>query len=179
MTQLEDRASLLGREIHFGGIVTAVRRGLSKRGTPYGIVSIEDYEGTGELAPFGEDWAKWASYMETSNSLFIKGRVTPRKYQQDQLELRIESVQFLADVKENIVQSITISFWLEALDEETVFALADFARNNPGKTQIVFHVHESGKNTNLQVISTNYMINVTKDLLDFLDHKDSLTYKIN
>ena len=179
MTQLEDRASLLGREIHFGGIVTAVRRGLSKRGTPYGIVSIEDYEGTGELALFGEDWAKWASYMETSNSLFIKGRVTPRKYQQDQLELRIESVQFLADVKENIVQSITISFWLEALDEETVFALADFARNNPGKTQIVFHVHESGKNTNLQVISTNYMINVTKDLLDFLDHKDSLTYKIN
>ena len=41
-----------------GGIVTGLKEGFSKRGTPYGIVTIEDYAGAGELA-FFEDWGQW------------------------------------------------------------------------------------------------------------------------
>ena len=32
-----------------GGIVTDLREGFTKRGTPFGIVTLEDYEGAGEL----------------------------------------------------------------------------------------------------------------------------------
>ena len=37
MAELEDKTALVGREITMGGIVTAVRRGISKNGNPYGI----------------------------------------------------------------------------------------------------------------------------------------------
>ena len=37
MADLEDKAALAGREITMGGIVTSVRRGISKNGNPYGI----------------------------------------------------------------------------------------------------------------------------------------------
>ena len=42
MSELEDKADLAGREIPMGGIVTSVRRGVSKNGNPYGIAKIED-----------------------------------------------------------------------------------------------------------------------------------------
>ena len=37
MAELEDKTALVGREITMGGIVTSVRRGISKNGNPYGI----------------------------------------------------------------------------------------------------------------------------------------------
>ncbi len=47
-------------EITFGGIVTSVDERFSqKTGKPFGFVTIEDFEGSGELALFGDDWARW------------------------------------------------------------------------------------------------------------------------
>ena len=44
-------------EVTFGGIVTSVNERFSqKTGKPFGFVTIEDFEGTGELALFGDDW---------------------------------------------------------------------------------------------------------------------------
>ena len=37
MSELEDKAALAGREITMGGIVTSVRRGVSKNGNPYAL----------------------------------------------------------------------------------------------------------------------------------------------
>ena len=49
MADLEDKTALASREITMGGIVTSVRRGISKNGNPYGIAKIEDYSGSGEM----------------------------------------------------------------------------------------------------------------------------------
>ena len=179
VNELEDRANLVGQELHFGGIVTNVRKGLSKRGLPYGIVTIEDYEGAGELPLFGNDWAKWSSFMDVGNSLYISASVQPRQYNASQLDLRIESVDFLANVKDKLVHDLTISFWLEDLNEDTVFTLANFAKENPGKVQLNFQIRETNKNINLQVTSSKHKISVSKELIDYLDKQDSLTYKIS
>ena len=51
------RETLAARqEITFGGLVTKVTQRFSKRGEPFGIVTIEDFNGPGELALFGEEW---------------------------------------------------------------------------------------------------------------------------
>ena len=55
--ELGDKMELLKKgKVTFGGMVTAVRTGFTKKGSAYGVVSIEDYYGAGELALFGEDW---------------------------------------------------------------------------------------------------------------------------
>ena len=65
--ELGDKMELLKKgKVTFGGMVTAVRTGFTKKGSAYGVVSIEDYYGAGELALFGEDWGN-------HNSKFIIG----------------------------------------------------------------------------------------------------------
>jgi len=179
MNQMEAKEQFANKEVHFGGIVTGIRKGMSKRGLPYGIVTIEDYEGSGELPLFGNDWATWGSYMDIGNTVYITARVQPRQYQPDRLELKIGSIEFLANVRETLLKSITIAFHLEDLDEDFVFALANYAKNNPGNTQLLFHVTEVGKRISLQTVSTQYHINITNELLEMLDNNQSLTYKIN
>ena len=72
MAELEDKAALVGREITMGGIVTSVRRGISKNGNPYGIAKIEDYSGSAELPFFGNDWVTYQGYLGERTFLFIK-----------------------------------------------------------------------------------------------------------
>ena len=57
---LADMSKLNGREdIILGGIVTAVRQKFTKSGEPCGFVTVEDFEGSGEIPLFGQDWGRW------------------------------------------------------------------------------------------------------------------------
>ena len=78
MAELEDKTALAGREITMGGIVTSVRRGISKNGNPYGIAKIEDYSGSAELPFFGNDWVTYQGYLGERTFLFIKARCQPK-----------------------------------------------------------------------------------------------------
>ncbi|MBP5514821.1 MAG: DNA polymerase III subunit alpha [Bacteroidaceae bacterium] len=179
METIADLAPLNGREVHFGGIVTAVRKGISKSNKPYGIATIEDYSGPGELPLFGDAWPQWSNYMQVGYTLYITGRVQPRKHQPDRLELVITNIEFMANVKDKVIQTLTISFMLEELEEDTVFTLSDLARKNPGKTKLAFNIFEIGHNARLQVVSTRNSICVTPEIIDFLDQHKELAYKIN
>lgn len=178
-TDMNNLTKFLNQEVTLGGIVTNVRKGVSQRGLPYGIVTVEDYTGSGELPIFGNDWATYASYMDIGNTIYIKGRVQPRRFNAEKLELVINSIDFLTNVKAHAIKSLTISFILEDLDEDVVFRLADLAKKSPGPTALRFRITEVGKNCRLNTISTRHHITVTKELLEFIEKNEALAYKIN
>ncbi|MBR1789615.1 MAG: DNA polymerase III subunit alpha [Bacteroidaceae bacterium] len=178
-TRMENLAEYNNRDVVFGGIVTGVRKGVTRKGQPYGIVTLEDYNGAGELALFGRDWAQWSNYMEVGYTLYIKGHVQPRQYQPDRLEMRIGGIDFLSNAKDSEVKTLTLAFMLDDLDEETAFFLADYAEHHPGKTQLRFSIYDLGQHARLHTTATRRPITVNNELLDFLDKQESITYKIN
>ncbi len=96
MAELDDKTALAGREITMGGIVTAVRRGVSKNGNPYGIAKIEDYSGSAELPFWGNDWVTYQGYLGEGTFLYIKARCQPKQWRQDELELKITSMELFS-----------------------------------------------------------------------------------
>ena len=66
------------QELTFGGIVTDVKQRFTKRGEPFGIVTIEDYDGPGEIALFGNDWGQWNSRLIVSSSVYITAQLTKK-----------------------------------------------------------------------------------------------------
>ena len=97
MADLEDKAALVGREITMGGIVTNVRRGVSKNGNPYGIAKIEDYSGSTEIPFWGNDWVTYQGYLNEGTFLYIKARCQAKQWRQDELEVKITSMELLPD----------------------------------------------------------------------------------
>ena len=176
-SQLADLTPFQGREVRLGGIVTGVRKGITKKGQPYGIVTIEDYEGAGELPLFGDAWAKWGNYMMEGYTIYISASVQADRYS-GRLRMQIARVDFLSDLRQ-AVKTLTLSFLLEDLDKEFAFALTDYARNNPGPTQLIFNIHEVGRNTSIQTAVTRYHINVTRNLLDTLEKDPRIQFQVN
>lgn len=98
--ELEDIDHHSGEEVTLGGIVTDVREGQTRNGKPYGIVKLEDYSGAGEIALFGEEWARWRGHMGVGNSIFITARIEPKQWRPETNELRIGRIEFLSDIKD-------------------------------------------------------------------------------
>ena len=97
-------------EVTFGGMVTAVNERFSQRtGLPFGIVTIEDFAGVGELTLFGQDWLRWKAQLGQDFAVFVQAKCVQRFRNSDALAFRVESVSQLYDVKRDRLKKITVS----------------------------------------------------------------------
>ena len=179
MAELDDKTALVGREITMGGIVTAVRRGTSKNGNPYGIVKLEDYSGSTEIPFWGNDWVTFQGYLGEGTFLYMKARCQPKQWKQDELELKITSMELLPDVKEKLVERITISIPLDALDSTMIMELSTLIKDHPGTTELYFKVIDSDQNMHIDLFSRPTKLSVGKELVSFIKEKPELDFRIN
>ncbi len=179
MAELEDKTVLVGREITMGGIVTAVRRGISKNGNPYGIAKIEDYSGSAELPFFGNDWVTYQGYLGERTFLFIKARCQPKQWRQDELELKITSMELLPDVKEKLIEKITILIPLSVLNKALITELAELTKERPGSTELYFKVRDEDSKMTVDLISRPVKLSVGRELITYLKERPDLEFRIN
>ncbi len=178
-TDLQEREKLVNQDVTFGGIVTAVRKGVGKSGQPFGFVTLEDYEGSFELPLWGQDWATWGMYMEVGSSVFITARIQPGKYNPNRIEISIGKVEYLSDVKDKLVESITIRVPLDSLTEDVVLTFEELADRNPGSAELFFQISSPEMPKALKLHSRTRRINVTSELVNFVNDNPRMTYVIN
>lgn len=104
MAEINDRESLKGREMLLGGIVTDFREGMTKTGKPYGVVKIEDFTGSGEIALFGNNYIEYSKYCKPGMYLLITARVEPRRWNENELDFNIGSIRLLQDEKDKLIE---------------------------------------------------------------------------
>ena len=179
LQQLQNKADFANQDITFGGIVNAIaKEGHTKNGKPFGIVVLEDYSGTLELAFFGEDWARWKGYLALGNSVFISARVEPR-FRLDDYDIKIGKIEFLSDIKEQKIEKFTIEIDLDLLTEESLEELVALVESSPGNTDLFISINDTENKTNIPLVSRSHTINVTKKVLDFINENKMFRYLIN
>jgi DNA polymerase-3 subunit alpha len=179
MAELENKEALSGREITMGGIVTSVRRGVSKNGNPYGIAKIEDYSGSAEIPFFGSDWVTYQGYLGERTFLFIKARCQPKQWKQNELEIKITSMELLPDVKDRLITKITILIPLSLLNSALVKDLSALTKEHPGTAELFFKVTDPENNTAVDLISRPVKLSVGHELVSFLNERPELGFRIN
>ncbi len=180
--ELADVAKLSDREdVILGGIVTAVRTGFTKNGKPYGIVTLEDFEGSGEMALFGEDWGDKSGFFTIGASVYVTAKLKPRfSYNPDgPKDLKITGVEFLQTVKDKAIDRITISMSADMLDDQIVAELAELIAENPGNTSLFVQLHDAAGKKHVLLRSTTKNIDVKSSLIHFIEQTPALDYKIN
>ena len=179
MTELENKEALVGREITMGGIVTTVRRGISKNGNPYGIAKIEDYSGAYEFPFFGKDWTTYQSFLNERTFLYLTARCQPKQWKQDELELKITSIQLLPDVKEELIKKITILIPLTFLNSTLITELAQLTKDSPGNTELYFKVIDPESKQSLDLVSRPVKLSVRRELISYIKDRPELDFRIN
>ena len=185
-----DRAELAKKDtLTVGGIVTNVNSRYTKTGKPMGVVSIEDFEGVGELAMFGEDWARWQGMFQNGCSVYVKMKSQERFQKGSGIyDLKIQSVDFLQDVSEKFMESLTVHIDMdclttdsdseeeEAMTENVLSDLATIISETPGKTKLFFSIRDNSLSTMpVNLVSGLPGVKVNRQLVDYVKSHEGLS----
>lgn len=179
MVEFNDKESLIGRDVLAGGIVSGFREGTTKTGNPFGILKVEDFTGSGEIALFGENYVEYSKYGKVGMYLLINGKMEPRRYNDKIFDFRIASIKLLPDEKDKLIENISITIPIHDLDEAMINELYTLIKKNPGKSLLYFKVVDGTNNISLNLFSRNTKLNVTRELVDYLKESDCIDFKIN
>ena len=129
---------LKGKEITIAGIITAKREGKTKTGKDFGILTLEDFGGTYELAFFGKDYTDYRQYFILETAIYVKGKVQPKWGKEgNELAFTIQKVDLLDAIAENAIRSITLMVDIEKLTLDTVNEIHNLfitdVNSDPGK----------------------------------------------
>ena len=179
-SEIDDKEALSKKEeIVMGGIVTAVKSKFTKTGKPCGFVTIEDFEGSGELAFFGEDWGRWRGMLSEGCAVFITGKCVQRYRDSNYYDFKVSDIQYLQTVKDERIEKITIDVDSEALDETIVNDINTIVADKPGKAALFFQVHDR-KNHNIVLLrAKDLLITIPNKLIELVESNPDMNYHIN
>ena len=165
----------------FGGIVTGVvSRWSSRTNKPFGFVTIEDYEGPGELALFNDEWAKWQHMFKEGYTVYVTAKCVPRFRDNSELfDIRIQSVDFLNDVKDKYIEKLTIAVNTSVLDDTQMTDLATVIRSNPGRVPLFFQMYDAEHKRDVLLVSRGNEVDINASLISYLESCPALTYTLN
>ena len=180
--EMDKKAFASIEELTFGGIVTSVSQRWTKTNKPFGIVTIEDFEGQGELALFGEDWTKWQSMLQEEYHIYITAQCVQRfRNNPDAYDMVIKKIEFLSDVKEKSIEKFTVYMDSTMFNDAQLTDLETTLKNSSGNVPLYINIHDAKNNTNIQLYSRNITVDVNKKLLTSLDEmaEQGVRYGIN
>ena len=118
-------------------------------------------------------------YLGERTFLFIKARCQPKQWRQDELELKITSMELLPDVKEKLIEKITILIPLSVLNKALITELAELTKERPGSTELYFKVRDEDSKMTVDLISRPVKLSVGRELITYLKERPDLEFRIN
>lgn len=167
------------QELTFGGIVTDVKQRFTKRGEPFGIVTIEDYDGPGEIALFGNDWGQWNSRLIVSSSVYITAQLTKKFASSNFFSLQIKNVEYMQSVKEQRINRLTITLHARDINEVVTNDILSLVNDSPGHTELFFNINDEENKANILLRAVKKKIEVTNHLVNFLEQQSNMSYQLN
>jgi DNA polymerase-3 subunit alpha len=179
--ELSNLGELNGREICFAGMVTGVHSGMTKTNKPFGSFIVEDYTGAYKIMLFGKDWMEYQKYCTIGYSLFIKAKVQPRAFPpgSTELEVSLKSVSLLAEVREEMVKSVSIIVPVQLVTDELIAELQAHTNQTKGKVELKFKLIDKEEGLTVDLYSRNTRIDLTNELIEYLRNREEIEFKLN
>ena len=179
MMDLSNLTPLQDRDLIMGGVVTDIREGQTKKGNPYGIAKVEDYTGAFEFAFFGNDWIEKKNFFVPGMFLYMKGKCQPKQWKKDEYEVKVNTIELLPEVKDQVVERLTVETSLATIDDEMIEELTALVKEHPGNVELCFRVLDEENQYVVNLLSKSVKVSVDKAIMSYLDSHPSLTTKIN
>ncbi len=178
---LKDLQSLQGKPLKIGGMVTNFRHGTSKAGNPYGIFTLEDYAGAFEFALFGKNYIEFGKYMIKDLYLYINAVVQEKgadyKYRKQEnsdpnipkeLELKIQKIEIFSDIKDKLINTLTLTIRLQQLTQDFATELNDAILKNKGNVNLYIQVVDELSPNKVMLFSRQHRIQINTTMYHLL-----------
>lgn len=166
------------QDISVAGIVTRCMERQSKNGKPFGLITIEDYQGSLDMALFGEDYLSNRHRLNMGEFVYITGRVEERYNQPGVWELRPTQVQLLTEIREKMTSGIQIRIPVESLSSALVNELEEISNTYPGHCNMKVCVQDMSENILVEMMSRKYKIKPDNGFFNQLNQLPDISYQL-
>jgi DNA polymerase-3 subunit alpha len=166
------------KEVCIAGIVTknVVRQG--RNGNPFALFSIEDYNGSLDMALFGEDYVSLSKYITVGQFVYIKGKVQLRYGTNDQWEVKPMQIQLLGELRKKLCKGLHVNLDLARVNHKVVEELARIAQSHTGDCYLKVVLHDTEDKMQIETVARKFKIFPTNELIDQLSSLEGLSYKL-
>ena len=143
---LSDESTLDGM-VTLGGLITGVQRKVSRNGSSWAIVTLEDLEGAVEVLFFSNTYNQYALTLIEDRVVTVRGR----------FERRDDVVRFTAlemkslDVSTGPVGPLLISLPISQCTPPIVDRMKEILRSHPGKREVHMQIDDQGVLTTMKI----------------------------
>ncbi|MDR1198754.1 MAG: DNA polymerase III subunit alpha [Prevotellaceae bacterium] len=191
-SELSDLSQYKNKKICFAGVVTESKELVTKKGKPFGRITVEDYSGSYSFSLFDREWIDYKNYFTLNYFLLVRGNVTERRkfIRRDEsgkeienndlpiFDLRIEKVMMLHNVRDDLISSLEIILPIGKINDDFTKALKRQISKSQGNKKLSFILIEEEANVKIEQISRKYRVNISNELLEYLKN-NYINYKIN
>ncbi|MBN1182984.1 MAG: DNA polymerase III subunit alpha [Bacteroidales bacterium] len=181
LVELQDLQSLKGKDITIAGIVTESAERMTKTGKPFGTMTIEDYTDTFRIVMFSKDYLEFKKFFTKDYSLLLKGKVqeNPWKKENPELELKIQSINMLSAVKDDMIKSISLEIPLNGISENLIEEVTNITETKNGSVMLKFIITDREDNMRVELFSRNQKIKLEDKFINYLRSHQEIEYKVN
>ncbi|MDA3030072.1 MAG: DNA polymerase III subunit alpha [Actinomycetota bacterium] len=133
--------------ITIGGLITQIQRKVSKQGTPWAIVTVEDLDGAVDVLFFSNAYANHGVNLVEDRIVAIRGRVDKREEQP-----RISALDLtLPDLKQIPTGPLIISMEMSRCTPPVIDRMNEILRSHPGGREVHLRLLDGEKRTVLKL----------------------------
>ncbi len=180
----------LGTGLKIGGMVTAFRDGMTKKGNPYGMITLEDYNGSHEFPLFGKNFDDYAKYMIKDLFLYIHAVVQvkgsdyrnhiPDPNVKPEIELKIMNIMPFKEVRK-LITRIRIYLSLDKLTNDVAVELTKIVTENKGDVNVYIEIKDFLTSEKISLFARPHRMKINSTVYQYLkqaEAEDILRYKI-
>jgi DNA polymerase-3 subunit alpha len=146
------------RKLKIAGIVTEAQHRVSRKGTGYGIFTIEDFRGALDLKLFNEDYKKYKDLFTVGEALYMEG-FYQLGWRGGEYTFQPRDVRLLNSVGESMTESITLQMPVETLSTELISEIDAVCQRHGGSHKLKLQIYDREEDILLSLISSGRRVN--------------------
>jgi DNA polymerase-3 subunit alpha len=167
-----------GRTVRIAGYVTDATHMVTKKGSKFGKLVINDYSGNQEIVFWENNYVQYNNFIDNGQKLMIQGVYAEHKYRPGVMEFQIQNILLLDHVRKMLTKKLHILLPLHKLDEISVGFLQENVKKHPGTTELLIQVVDAEENRVTRLKSHNLKLEINDDLVQFLTSDEELKYSL-
>lgn len=154
--------------VTIGGLVTKVSTKVSRKGSEFTIVEIEDFSGKGELRLFGRNHQNYKDRFHENDAVYVTLSYRPSRYSPDRMDMNIELIESLDEVKGKVANQVTIYLPMDYHDTD-LFEKLSRHQGETRKGDLYLELIDMESKQTIKIHSRK-RISVDMNLMDILEN---------
>jgi DNA polymerase III subunit alpha len=152
--EIKEAVNLLGsgKQFKLAGLVVDAQHRYTKTGRQFGSFFIEDYTGKSEFMLWGDDYTRYAAFLEKGKNLFITGSFKQR-FNKTEYEFKVERITMLENIKQTMTKQLVMDIEARNVNDGLLNFLQQNVKKFPGKSGLKLNITEPRSNAKVSLFT--------------------------